>query len=108
MFVEVVDDFDWGAYLREGEETFSTIYADSDVSPNIHLQTLQKGIVKFIKSCTVFHIFICIFASKWLVCKDKLSWRGVPANLADISESSQANGKKKERDHCHERQCIMS
>ncbi|XP_055996966.1 gamma-tubulin complex component 5-like isoform X2 [Ostrea edulis] len=26
----VVDDFDWGAYLREGEETFSTIYADSD------------------------------------------------------------------------------
>lgn len=27
----MVDDFDWGAYLREGEETYSTIYADSDV-----------------------------------------------------------------------------
>ncbi|XP_061182795.1 gamma-tubulin complex component 5-like [Saccostrea echinata] len=27
---EVVDDFDWGAYLREGIETYSTIYADSD------------------------------------------------------------------------------
>ena len=32
FFAEVVDNFDWGAYLREGEETYSTIYADSDVS----------------------------------------------------------------------------
>lgn len=32
LLEEVVDDFDWGAYLREGEETYSTIYADSDVS----------------------------------------------------------------------------
>ena len=27
-----MDNFDWGAYLREGEETYSTIYAYSDVS----------------------------------------------------------------------------
>lgn len=27
----MVDDFDWGAYLREGEEIYFIIYVDLDV-----------------------------------------------------------------------------